>query len=219
MGIESILGAVAGPLIGGLMGGSDGGTQTQSTQNTIDPRMADAVYGAGGILPSAKDWYATNKSGLNSQMLTGMDNQSRQLESGAQGWNQMQNLGMGLMGGGTAGNPFTGGGSIAPSQQTYQPAQLTSLGSNPFSTQYSTDETARVQREAAAKAAADEAARLATLQQQFQPTPYSYGGGNYQGSGGYGSHSGFGAGGNGEGNDGGYGGYGGGGAGSGYGSL
>ena len=202
----AIGGAAASAVVGGMMSDS-GGSQTQSVQNSLDPRMADAVYGSGGILGSAKDWYAANKSGLNSQMLTGMDNQSRQLESGAQGWNQMQNLGMGLMGGGTAGNPFTGGGGIAPSQQTYQPAQLTSLGSNPFSTQYSTDEAARVQREAAAKAAADEAARLAALQQtQFTPQTFRQGGNynnNDNGWGGYGYGTGYGASSGGFGGDGG----------------
>jgi hypothetical protein len=108
---------------------SSGGS---SRQDRIDPRMEQAIYGAGGIMPNAAAWYAKNQSGLNDQMVQGMNNQWNQLGASAQGFNQMQNLGMGLMGGGAAGNPFTGGGGIAPQQMSYTPAQMNNSGANPF---------------------------------------------------------------------------------------
>jgi hypothetical protein len=132
-------------LLGGLLGSEEktvGKTNpTSSTtvsggsshrQDKLDPRMEKAIYGAGGIMPSAAEWYKNNKSGLNSQMVTGMNNQWNQLGASGQGFNQMQNLGMGLMGGGSAGNPFTGGGGIAPQQLSYTPAQQENGTVNPF---------------------------------------------------------------------------------------
>ena len=95
-----------------------------STQNRIDPRMEQAIYGAGGIMPNATAWYMKNQSGLNDKMVTGMNNQWNQLGASKQGFDQMQNLGMGLMSGGVAGNPFTGGGGIAPQQMSYKPAEF-----------------------------------------------------------------------------------------------
>jgi hypothetical protein len=136
-----ILGAVAGPLIGGLLGGEES-KQTQSTQQTLDPRMEGAIYGEGGLLSGAKDWYSQNKTGLNDQMLTGMNNQWTQHGASQQGFNAMQNMGMGLMGQGVAGNPFASGYSggtnfgntgMQASPQQYQPAQQASGGASPFS--------------------------------------------------------------------------------------
>lgn len=104
-----------------------------STQNRIDPRMEQAIYGAGGIMPNATAWYMKNQSGLNDKMVTGMNNQWNQLGASTQGFNQMQNLGLGLMSGGTAGNPFTGGGGIAPQKMNYTPANFSGGGgANPF---------------------------------------------------------------------------------------
>ena len=94
--------------------------------------MEQAIYGAGGIMPNAAAWYAKNQSGLNDQMVTGMNNQWNQLGTSKQGFDQMQNLGMGLMGGGSAGNPFTGGGGIAPQQMSYKAAEFGNAGANPF---------------------------------------------------------------------------------------
>jgi hypothetical protein len=128
-------------LIGGLLG-SGGSSQSQSTQQTLDPRMQDAVYGANGLLSGAQDWYGQNRAGLNPQMLTGLNNQWNQHGASQQGFNQMQSLGIGLMGQGMAGNPFSGGYSggttfgstgMAPNPQQYQPAQQSSGGMNPFS--------------------------------------------------------------------------------------
>ena len=197
-GTASLVGSIAGPVIGGLMG-SGGNQQSSSSQQTIDPRMADAVYGSGGILPSAKDWYQNNSTGLNSQMTTGMDNQWNQLGASTQGFNQMQSLGMGLMGGGAAGNPFTGSGGVAPSKQTYNPAAFnTGSTSNPFAAM---NAGYMEQAQAAEKKRLSdaEAARLAALQQQVMQ-PYSYGGsGNNSFGGGYGNGYGGGYGGPGDG--------------------
>ena len=141
----AMVGSIAGPLVGGLMGGQ-GSSQSQSTQQTLDPRMEGAIYGDGGLLSGAKDWYSQNKTGLNNQMLTGMNNQWNQHGASQQGFNAMQGAGMGLMGRGVAGNPFTGQGGLSgftpqmqpqqiyqPAQAQYQPAQQPGGGVNAFS--------------------------------------------------------------------------------------
>lgn len=134
-----MLPSLAGPVIGGLLG-SDGSSSQQSVQNKIDPRMDPYIYGSDGILPNAAQWYSQNRTGLNNQMLTGLNNQWNQLGASGQGYNQMQNLGLSLMGG-VAGNPFTQGGTSGGSQsgsaaytpaQSYQPAQMSMGNSNPF---------------------------------------------------------------------------------------
>ena len=103
-----LLGAVAGPVIGGLLGG--GGNKESSTKtNTIDPRLADAIYGSNGSVPLAQQWMAANKTGMNGQMQQGLNNQAAQYAASKPGFDQMQNLGLGLMGGGVAGNPFSQG--------------------------------------------------------------------------------------------------------------
>jgi hypothetical protein len=138
---DALIGAVAGPLIGGLLGGG-GSSQTQATQQTLDPRMESAIYGDGGLVKGAQDWYSQNKTGLNNQMLTGMNNQWNQHGASQQGFNQMQSAGMGLMGQSVAGNPFASGysggtnfgsGGLLANPQQYQPAQQASGGVNPFS--------------------------------------------------------------------------------------
>ena len=128
----ALLASIAGPVIGGLLG-NEGQQQTQTQQNKIDPRMDPYVYGANGVLPAAASWYGQHQGGMNNQMLTGMNNQWSQLGASGQGYNQMQNLGLSMMGGGVAGNPFgstTGGMVQQPSyqpqqpQQSYQPAPM-----------------------------------------------------------------------------------------------
>ena len=103
-----LLGAVAGPVIGGLLGGG-GNKSSQTSSNTIDPRLAAAIYGENGSVPLAQQWMAANKTGMNSQMQQGLNNQAAQYAASKPGFDQMQNLGLGLMGGGVAGNPFSGG--------------------------------------------------------------------------------------------------------------
>lgn len=115
--MASLFTSLAGPLIGGLLGGS-GNKQESSSKQTIDPRMDPYIYGSGGSLPAAADWFAKNKSGMNAQMQQGLNNQSAQYAASKPGFDQMQNLGLGLMGGGVAGNPFSqgysGGTNFAP---------------------------------------------------------------------------------------------------------
>lgn len=136
------IGGAAVSMVGGALLGGEGSSQTQSTQQTLDPRMEDAIYGTGGLLSGARDWYGQNKTGLNEQMLTGMNNQWNQLGASQQGFNQMQSAGMGLMGQGVAGNPFANGYSggtnfgnagLMANPQQYQPAQQSGGGVNPFS--------------------------------------------------------------------------------------
>lgn len=136
---------VAGSMLkdDGSGGGGGGGGATNevaksvtsggsSSQSYIDPRMENILYGTGGIIPQATDWWNNNSSGTNEQMITGMNNTWNQLGASGQGYNQMQNLGMGLMGGGAAGNPFTGTGGIAAQQVQYTPATFSAGTENPF---------------------------------------------------------------------------------------
>ena len=144
------LGAAAIGAIGGIMkddgssgsGGSGGGATNEvarsetsgssHSQSYIDPRMEEILYGTGGIIPQATDWWNNNSSGTNEQMITGMNNTWNQLGASGQGYNQMQNLGMQLMGGGAAGNPFTGTGGVAAQQVQYTPATFNAGTQNPF---------------------------------------------------------------------------------------
>lgn len=130
--MSSILSSVAGPLIGGLLGGSeDAPTQTQ-TSNTLDPRIAKYVYGDSsttGILPSAADWFNQNKSGLNQQMIDGLNRQYNVYSDPnvAQGYTNQQNLGQALLGAGIAGNPFTDGRMTLGSNQVTNGGQIGGL--------------------------------------------------------------------------------------------
>ena len=140
--IGAVVGAAGSLLQDDGSGGGGGGSQQQtatsttsggsSSQSYIDPRMENILFGTGGIIPSATDWWNQNSSGTNEQMITGMNNQWNQLGASRQGFNQMQNLGMGLMGGGVAGNPFTGGGGVTPQQVQYAPATYNAGTENPF---------------------------------------------------------------------------------------
>ena len=142
--IGAVIG-VAGNMLkdDGSGGGGGGGGATNevaksvtsggsSSQSYIDPRMENILYGTGGIIPQATDWWNNNSSGTNEQMITGMNNTWNQLGASGQGYNQMQNLGMQLMGGGAAGNPFTGTGGVAAQQVQYTPATFNAGTQNPF---------------------------------------------------------------------------------------
>lgn len=142
--IGAVIG-VAGNMLkdDGSGGGGGGGGATNevaksvtsggsSSQSYIDPRMENILYGTGGIIPQATDWWNNNSSGTNEQMITGMNNTWNQLGASGQGYNQMQNLGMQLMGGGAAGNPFTGTGGVAAQQVQYTPATFSAGTENPF---------------------------------------------------------------------------------------
>ena len=122
MSFGIVAGAVAGPLIGGLLGGSDdgGGSQTQTTQQKLDPRMEKYIYGAdgnAGLLGSAFDLtqQQLKTDGLNDLQRQGLDMQRQYLMSPQyqQGFSGMMGLGQQLMGGGVAGNPFNKSGGVA----------------------------------------------------------------------------------------------------------
>ena len=116
-----LLAGLAGPVLGGLLGGS-GSKSSQTQTNTIDPRLADAIYGSNGSVPAAQQWFSQNKSGMNGQMQQGLNNQASQYAASKPGFDTMQNLGLGLMNSGVAGNPFSqgysGGTNFAPQGRT-----------------------------------------------------------------------------------------------------
>lgn len=125
-------------LLGGLLGGSSGssgGGTTSTSTNSADPRFNNYVYGAGGVLPSAQNWYQNNSTGLNAQSLEGLNRQYAVASdpNTSQGYTNMQSLGSSLMGGKVAGNPFTDGRvSLAGSTGTGNTAQP-SMGAVNFS--------------------------------------------------------------------------------------
>lgn len=111
---EAILGQVAGAAVGGLLGGGDGPSQTQQMQ--LDPRMQDILYGnyqGGGIIGDILNLYKSQaqSGGLNPLQAAGLESQRQVLTdpSYMQGPNAMRSLGLNMMGGGVAANPFTSG--------------------------------------------------------------------------------------------------------------
>ena len=120
--MASLLTSLAGPVIGGLLGGSGSKSQETTKVNQIDPRLEPYIYGANGSLPAAQQWFTANKSGMNGQMQQGLTNQASQYAASKPGFDTMQNLGLGLMNSGVAGNPFSqgysGGTNFAPQGRT-----------------------------------------------------------------------------------------------------
>lgn len=103
------LGATA---LGGLLG-SKGQEGESSRTNKLDPRMDAMLYGAdgtSGLLGQAMQLANQQMSngGLNDRQRKGMAMQEAWLNSPeyAQGFNQMKNVGMGLLSRGIAANPF-----------------------------------------------------------------------------------------------------------------
>ena len=103
----------------GLLGGSGAngagsGPGSSSQTRSMDPYVANYVYGhdgKGGLLADAFKNYQDNKSGMNPMMEQGLQNQWNSISDPRvrAGYNQMQQLGSGLMGVPMAGNPFTSG--------------------------------------------------------------------------------------------------------------
>jgi len=117
------IGAIGAPIVGGIMGGESSSQGTTTTQKQeIDPRIAQYLYGGsgGGLLGGINSLYQQQMSqgGLNPMQQSGLEMQRQTLMDPryAQGYSQMRDVGMGLLGGGVAGNPFTGGGGIPPMQ-------------------------------------------------------------------------------------------------------
>ena len=110
-----MLGEILGSVVGGLLGG--GGSESERTSNKIDERLAPYVYGKdgkGGLLADVNSLYRQQaaQGGLNPMMRAGLESQRQVLASPqyTQGYEAMRSLGLGLMGGGVAQNPFTSGG-------------------------------------------------------------------------------------------------------------
>lgn len=121
-----MFGEILGSVVGGLLGG--GGSESSATSNKIDERLAPYVYGKdgkGGLLGDVMALYAqqAGMGGLNELQRAGLESQRQVYASPqyTQGYEAMRSLGLGLMGGGVAQNPFTSGGvgggtqSAAPS--------------------------------------------------------------------------------------------------------
>lgn len=121
-----MFGEILGSVVGGLLGG--GGSESSQTSNKIDDRLAPYVYGKdgkGGLLADVMGQYQQQfaQGGLNPMMRAGIESQRQVLASPqyTQGYDAMRSMGLGLMGGGVAQNPFTSGGmgggtqSAAPS--------------------------------------------------------------------------------------------------------
>lgn len=142
-----MFGEILGSVVGGLLGG--GGSESSQTSNKIDDRLAPYVYGKdgkGGLLADVMGQYQQQfaQGGLNPMMRAGIESQRQVLASPqyTQGYDAMRSMGLGLMGGGVAQNPFTSGGmsggtqGAAPSvvrpttntqYQPFQPQQTESL--------------------------------------------------------------------------------------------
>jgi hypothetical protein len=107
-------------IVGGIAGAAEGGKPTTATtQQQIDPRMAQYLYGTGygdknSFLGAAQDWWKNNQSGMNANMQQGLDTLRNLYTSPSysQGYSQMRDVGQGLLGRPIAGNPFTQGGGL-----------------------------------------------------------------------------------------------------------
>lgn len=122
--LAGLVGAVAG-------GASGGGTNTKTSEEKLDPRMAQYLYGTGygdanSLLGAAQKLYQQNPTGINPTMQQGMDMQKAALTDPAyaQSFQAMRNAGTGLLGQGVAANPFTSGqasGLLNMGQPTAKP--------------------------------------------------------------------------------------------------
>jgi hypothetical protein len=138
-GAKTLAGALGG--VGQGQGG--GGMANGTTQSQIDPRMAKYIYGDEsnqGILDIAQKMYQANPSGMNAQMVQGMNSQWNTLNDPKlkAGYDQIQNQGLGLLNMPMAGNPFTRGQTSAqpagiPAYQAESLPNAGLLGASPFS--------------------------------------------------------------------------------------
>jgi hypothetical protein len=110
------LGLTPGQMVGGglgLLAGLDSTKDQKSTQQVkMDPRMDAMVYGQGGLLPQAQQWF----QGAQNSPAMGLMNQGAQMQAQhygspqyAQQFGQLRDAGMGLLGRPMAGNPFMKG--------------------------------------------------------------------------------------------------------------
>lgn len=96
-------------LLAGAVAGSKPTTTSNTTRSKTDPRLDPYIYGDQGILAQAQQWQQANKTGLNPQMTRGLNTLTDVYTNPAnkQGYQSMQNLGLGLMSSPIAGNPYT----------------------------------------------------------------------------------------------------------------
>lgn len=106
-----LLGSIAAPVIGGLLGGASRGGST-SSQMQIDPEVKKNMYSLLGDVQNTYKSQLAQPNAMNPLMNTGIAQQQAVYTDPAytQGYGQMRNLGLSLLGGGVAGNPFTQGG-------------------------------------------------------------------------------------------------------------
>lgn len=127
-----LLGSIAAPVIGGLLGGASRGGST-SSQMQIDPEVKKNMYSLLGDVQNTYKSQLAQPNAMNPLMNTGIAQQQAVYTDPAytQGYGQMRNLGLSLMGGGVAGNPFTQGGMAGGSQSG-------ASGGNPYVQNYLT---------------------------------------------------------------------------------
>jgi hypothetical protein len=107
-------------LAGGLLG-AGGNDQSATSEKKLDPRLERYVYGPDGESGLLGAMYQlaqeqASQGGLNDLQRQGLEMQRQYLNSPeySQGMNQLRSMGLGLLGGGVAANPFTGGGVTKP---------------------------------------------------------------------------------------------------------
>nr|WP_145546385.1 hypothetical protein [Variovorax boronicumulans] len=132
-------GAIAGGAASLYSASKAGKGGSQTTQQQVDPRLGQYLYGEddkGGLLKDVDLWYQANKSGMNDQMAQGLNTLYGVYTdpSTMAGYQQMANLGSGLMSTPVVGNPFSDGraalgggasnlgmGGQQPQFQSYKP--------------------------------------------------------------------------------------------------
>lgn len=129
-------GEIIGSAIGGLLGGS--GSESSQTSNKIDDRLAPYIYGTngtGGLLADVAALYRQQaaQGGLNDLQRAGLESQRQVLMSPqyTQGYDAMRSMGLGLMGGGVAQNPFTSGEQMGGQTGGLQQRPMTNAVARP----------------------------------------------------------------------------------------
>lgn len=137
LGFDWLTGEVLGAGLGAIGGLSSGGN-TKTTSQTMDPRLAQYLFGQdgnSGLMADAASVYKQQmaQGGLNPMQTQGLNMRAQYLNSPQykQTFDQMQQVGTGLLSAPMAGNPFTQGKqgaapvassySYNPNQQTIQP--------------------------------------------------------------------------------------------------
>lgn len=135
-----MFGEILGSVVGGLLGG--GGSESSQTSKKIDDRLAPYVYGKdgkGGLLSDVQSLYRQQmgQGGLNEMQRAGMESQRQVYASPqfTQGYDAMRSMGMGLLGGGVAQNPFTSGGGMPQQQQPQVVRPNTNMNYQPYTPQ------------------------------------------------------------------------------------